>query len=133
MLRKNKNLKIEEIVKHLFHGSRQTKPDVIYGSEDDFDMRFSNSGAYGRGTYFADNSQYSSAYSYQSGNNEYQMFLALVLAGDSVTLNQGQYNLPPNKPGSITDRYDSINNGEGGHYILYDNNKSYPGFLITYK
>ena len=29
-------------------------------------------------------------------------------------------------------RYDSISNGEGGHYIVYDNDKSYPGYLITY-
>ena len=56
MLRKYKDLQINDMLKHLFHGSRQTKPDLIYGSEDGFDMRFSNSGVYGRGTYFADNS-----------------------------------------------------------------------------
>lgn len=91
MLRKYKDLKINDIVKHLFHGSRQTEPHLIYGSEDGLDMRFSNSGMYGRGTYFADNSQYSSAYHYPTKNNECQMFLAMVLVGDSVTLNPGQY------------------------------------------
>lgn len=69
MLRKYKDLKINDMLKHLFHGSRGTQPDLIYGSEDGFDMRFSNPGAYGRGTYFADNSQYSSAYHYPTKKN----------------------------------------------------------------
>jgi len=60
------------------------------------------------------------------------MFLANVLVGDSVQLGGGQYRIPPNKPGSQTERYDSINNGQGGHFIIYDNSKAYPGYLITY-
>ena len=28
--------------------------------------------------------------------------------------------------------YDSINTGDGGHFIVYENNKAYPGYLITY-
>jgi len=62
------------------------------------------------------------------------MFLALVLVGDSVTMPPGgHYRIPPNKNGSKTERFDSINNGNGGHFIIYDNVKSYPGYLITYK
>ena len=30
-------------------------------------------------------------------------------------------------------RYDSINNGDGGHYIVFENEKTYPGYLITFK
>ena len=60
------------------------------------------------------------------------MFLCLVLVGESVKLPPGQYRIPPNKPGSSTERYDSINNEMEGHYIIYDNVKSYPGYLITY-
>ena len=61
------------------------------------------------------------------------MFMCLVLVGDSVTRSGGHYKMPPNKPGSKVDRYDSINNGPEGHYIIYDNAKAYPGYLITYK
>jgi hypothetical protein len=61
------------------------------------------------------------------------MFMAVVLVGDSVTLGGGQYRIPPLKPGSKVERYDSINNGAGGHFIIYDNAKAYPGYLITYK
>jgi hypothetical protein len=45
---------IDELVKFLFHGSKQTDPEMIYNGEDGFDMRFANlHGAYGAGTYFA--------------------------------------------------------------------------------
>ena len=51
-------------MKHLFHGTRQTDPKLIFGTEDGLDIRFSNSGAYGNGIYFANNSHYSSNYAY---------------------------------------------------------------------
>jgi hypothetical protein len=56
MIRKYPNKKTTAIMKHLFHGPNQTKPELIYGSEDGLDIRFSNNGAYGQGVYFADNS-----------------------------------------------------------------------------
>ena len=40
--------------------------------------------------------------------------------------------MPGELPGRPGERYDSINNVNEGHYIVYDNNKSYPGYLITY-
>ena len=134
MLRKYPHMLIEDMMKHLFHGTRATGPEQIYSTEDGLDIRFSNSGMFGQGIYFADTSQYSHSYHHPTGKGEMQMFLALVLVGDSVTQPPGQYRLPPNKPGSHTERYDSINNGPGGgHYIIYDNVKSYPAYLITYK
>jgi hypothetical protein len=62
-----------------------------------------------------------------------QMFMALVLTGDSTNQGGGGgVRIPPLKPGSNVDRYDSINTGQGGHFIIYDNDKSYPGYLITF-
>jgi hypothetical protein len=133
MLRKYPNLKITSMLKHLFHGTRDTNPKLIYGTEDGLDIRFSNPGAYGTGIYFADNSSYSHSYHHPTGKGECQMIYALVLVGESVTLQPGQYRIPPNKKHSTTERYDSINNGNGGHYIIYDNVKCYPGYVITYK
>ncbi|TNV73266.1 hypothetical protein FGO68_gene4052 [Halteria grandinella] len=133
MLRKYPNLQVTDMVKHLFHGTRATSPKQIYETEDGLDLRFSNSGMYGQGIYFADNSQYSHSYHHPTKDGQCQMFMALVLVGDSITLPPGQYRIPPNKQGSTTERYDSINNGEGGHYIVYDNVKCYPGYIITYK
>lgn len=131
MIRKYPNKDINGIVKHLFHGCGQTDPKVIYEGEDGLDIRFSNAGAYGQGIYFANNSGYSLGYSHRKGNNM-QMFVALVCTGDSVQQPPGQYRIPPLKKGSKTERFDSINNGQGGHFIVYDNVKVYPGYLITF-
>ena len=51
-------------MKHLFHGTKATDPNLIFASEDGLDIRFSNAGAYGNGIYFANNSLYSSNYAY---------------------------------------------------------------------
>lgn len=64
MIRKYPLKKTTSIMKHLFHGPNQTKPNLIYGSEDGLDIRFSNNGAYGQGVYFADNSAYSSSFAH---------------------------------------------------------------------
>ena len=61
------------------------------------------------------------------------MILCLVLTGESAGFGGGHgVKFPPFKPNSYTERYDSINNGAGGHFIIYDNLKQYPGYVITY-
>ena len=88
MLKKYKDFPINKIVKHLFHGTSSTDPSLIYKSESGLDMRFSNSGMYGKGIYFAEHSSYSDGYAFYKNNavGQKQMFLALVLVGDSVGL-----------------------------------------------
>lgn len=56
MLRKYPHRTTKYILKHLFHGSNQTDPKLIYESEIGLDARFARPGAYGEGTYFANNS-----------------------------------------------------------------------------
>ena len=56
MLRKYPQKKVNDIMKHLFHGTRAAEPKMIYASEEGLDFRFSNAGAYGNGIYFANNS-----------------------------------------------------------------------------
>jgi hypothetical protein len=65
MIRKYPHKKVDDIAKHLFHGTNATDPAAIYKSEDGLDIRFSNSGAYGNGIYFADNSQYSHSFTHR--------------------------------------------------------------------
>ena len=57
-----------QIVKLLFHGAKAVPPEHIYSNEEGLDMRFSRSGYYGQGIYFADNSNYSHAYAYSDQN-----------------------------------------------------------------
>ena len=55
-------------MKHLFHGSNQTDPNLIYASEDGLDIRFANAGAFGTGIYFANNSAYSHSFTHHAAN-----------------------------------------------------------------
>eukprot|EP00347_Sterkiella_histriomuscorum_P008390 403345278 len=128
----------EDIMQHLFHGSYLVNPSQIYDdSSIGFDFRLSNDKClYGRGAYFAKNSGYSDSYRYKIPNSfQYQIFVALVLTGNSVTLNKTEPDLraPPYKPGSKIWRFDSVHNGLQDHYIVYDHYKAYPGYLITYE
>ena len=59
------NANYPSIVKHLFHGTRLTQPQIIYSGEDGLDIRYANNGgAYGPGIYFANNSNYSNTYAF---------------------------------------------------------------------
>lgn len=53
-----------EVVKLLFHGSKNTDPKLIYGTENGLDLRFAKNGVWGQGIYFANNSRYSLNYSH---------------------------------------------------------------------
>jgi len=60
------------------------------------------------------------------------MLLCFVIVGDSyncVGAGQG-FKVPPNR--NDGSKYDSVNGGGGTHFIIYDNNKQYPCYLITY-
>eukprot|EP00347_Sterkiella_histriomuscorum_P017051 403350847 len=128
----------EDIMQHLFHGTRDVDPSLIFDSLIGFDFRLSNDKClFGRGAYFAKNSGYSDSYRHSIPNSirQYQIFVALVITGESITFNQNQPDLkaPPYKPGSKTERYDSVHNGYLDHYIVYDHYRAYPGYLITYE
>ena len=56
--------------KELFHGTSNTNPELLYNSEEGFDMRFSPGGMWGRANYFAVNSSYSNGYSHRLPSGE---------------------------------------------------------------
>jgi O-acetyl-ADP-ribose deacetylase (regulator of RNase III) len=124
--------------KYLFHGTRNTAPTAIYQDEVGFDMRYSQPGLWGKGCYFAQNAVYSaSGYAHTSGSNK-QMFLAKVAVGESIKLNQdGTIALPPVKTtgGDFASsiRYDAVNSPDGNIFIIYENSRAYPSYLITFR
>jgi hypothetical protein len=63
MQKKNNGQAIEL---QLFHGTRSNDPYLIYNGEVGFDMRFSSTGMWGIGIYFAQNASYSDGYAYNS-------------------------------------------------------------------
>ena len=122
----------------LFHGTSTTNPADIYNSERGFDARFSRPGMWGTGIYFAVNASYSAkSYAYEQLNKSRQIFLARVLTGDSMMCKPSRsLKMPPLKSSvdGCSERYDSIK-GETGNsvvYIVYDQDKAYPEFLITF-
>ena len=121
--------------KDLFHGTTSTDPVQIYDSEEGFDMRFSRDGLWGQGTYFAENASYSDNYVFNCPSGEKQMFLARVLTGDSADIPQDRsLRMPPVKQSSGGLRYDSVTGIAmvSRIYVTYNNDKSYPLYLITY-
>jgi len=125
----------------LFHGTRTYSPSLVYDGYDGFDMRVSNAGFYGTGIYFSTSAGYSHDYAHiigvdAKGRNQYQMFVANVLCGDSLEYH-GKIDRTLRRPPtnySTGLRYDSIT-GEPGvdrMYVVYDNSQVYPLYLATY-
>ena len=125
--------------KYLFHGTASTSPEKIYRSEKGFDFRFSSGdNLWGAGTYFAVNASYSDRYVYRSGQQQV-MIVATVLTGEACTFNKPDRTLkkPPLKQQDRKfegDLYDSIKGHSNGSdiFVIYDHEKAYPAYLITY-
>ena len=137
MVEKNKGQVMEM---KLFHGTKNTRPKEIFKSEQGFDPRYSSQGMWGTGAYFAVNAKYSDDYSHISGSFK-QMILARVLTGDTYhCAPDSSLKMPPLKPclkvqGAFeNERYDSVSGHTMGSdiFVIYDNEKAYPAYLITY-
>ena len=119
----------------LFHGTSETDPKVIYGGNDEsFDMRLSNEGMWGKGIYFAENASYSNDYR-SKNKNYYQMIVAEVILGDYIELiSDSKIKRPPPKYKDKGIKYDSIKGFTNGSniFIIYENNRAYPFYLISY-
>ena len=66
------------------------------------------------------------------------MFISLVNVGrfksyERMTPETQKLRMPPLIEGSKDNsRYDSVHNNNLQHYVVYDNSKAYPGYLLTY-
>lgn len=115
---------------YLFHGTARTHPSLIYNDQVGFDMRFSKSGMWGQGIYFAVNASYSkNGYAYRNSDGSVSIFYARVSIGDSIQVpSDSSIRLPPQKSKTAnqlfsTSRYDSIKGHTNGSdiYIVYEN------------
>jgi len=141
---------LSSYTRFLFHGTSTIDPKKIYNSEKGFLIQFaSDANKWGPGVYFAENASYSGRkYSFQIQSTDteklYQMFLAEVIVGDVYYSPQPDKSLflPPLVPCEIPwknafedERYDSVCGQDHGSdiYIVYENSRAYPLYLITYK
>jgi hypothetical protein len=126
--------------KRLFHGTSSTPPEKIFRSSQGFDFRYCTRGMWGTGTYFAVNASYSDNYAFNSAGSK-QLILAKVLTGETYRSSpDSSLKKPPVKKhaqtsGTFVDElYDSVSGHANGSdiFIIYDHEKAYPDYLITY-
>ena len=115
--------------RRMVHGSRDTDPQVI--ADTNFDWRFSDTGYYGRGAYFAETMVYSHSYRHKLGDGRSQAFVALVLAGRAQKLDIKDMGLK--KPAVGYDSVDGLVASPHRATIVYELRQCYPEYLVTYK
>ena len=126
----------------LFHGCRTCEPEYII--KTGFDISFANDGgSFGRGNYFARLARYSCpGYCYvDKVTGDHYVFIAKVITGITHVASSGSgFKKPPfwdNDKKIYFDSCTNINNPEDDNnkdqmYIVYDNEKAYPYYMITY-
>ena len=147
----------------VYHGTRTTNPMSVYKGAQGFDFRFSSQGMWGNANYFAVNASYSHSYAHTLGDGSNQMFSVRICAGDVIDLPpNGSLRLPPPKPQAASlaqstqlgfllptppttqdavapqfanDPYDTVSGFTSGSkvYMIYENGRAYPEYLITYR
>jgi Poly(ADP-ribose) polymerase catalytic domain len=143
------NKKPEDLSKYLFHGTGDTAPSKVYSTMNGLDRNFSSRGMWGPGVYLATDAKYSgtSPYVHTRADGKKQLFFAEALTGVSKnTLPDAGIQMPPQLDDqalmdevtgdtSSLHRYDSVNGTTQSClvYILYDNFRVYPTYLITYE
>ena len=107
-------------------------------------MRFSAQGKWGLANYFALDASYSDKYAHQTCDGFKEIFIVYVLTGYSYDCApNSKLRMPPLMPqeycvaGGIRfnqQRYDTVTGETGGSrvYMTFDNDKSYPAYIITY-
>ena len=135
VLESNKNPVSCLSVCSLFHGSRNTSPQLIINDPVGFNMQFAHIGLWGRGLYFATNCSYSHNFRHAVRENVFSVFLATVFVGYVKEMMNEDRNIttPPFRPNGI-DRYHSVQGRSCGEviHIIYENCMAYPSHLITY-
>eukprot|EP01017_Pseudomicrothorax_dubius_P022273 TRINITY_DN2403_c0_g1_i4.p1 TRINITY_DN2403_c0_g1~~TRINITY_DN2403_c0_g1_i4.p1 ORF type:complete len:379 (+),score=57.88 TRINITY_DN2403_c0_g1_i4:67-1203(+) len=124
----------------LFHGINKRAGvgtrDVINSIEGGLDISFSNSGMWGNGLYFAVNASYSDGYAETIGNGRKLFLVCQVLVGEiqeTGTNNDNTLKKPKINPANQK-RFDSVGGFTNGSqvYIVYENHKCYPAYLIEF-
>ena len=127
--------------KLLFHGTRDTDPQRVLMSPKGIDFRFSRRDyqlLWGTGAYFAVNASYSDNYCYVDQKHQVkQLLLVKVLTGNSCsygTKNDPNLTKPPPLSKGNPLLYDTVNGFTNGScvYVVYDHDRIYPAYLISY-
>ena len=107
---------------------------MIYNDrEESFNINYANMGSYGKGIYFAKNSEYSHNYCYAEKGGLKQMFYCLVLAGHSEQYNGKQTHNTSYRDAVKRIRYESVCDAPTESIlVVFKNRRAYPLYLISY-
>jgi hypothetical protein len=61
-----------------------------------------------------------------------QILLCFVIAGETVVEADAARKLPPLKPDQYN-RYDSVTSTDYNYVTLYDSNKQFPAYVVTFR
>ncbi|XP_023613124.1 poly [ADP-ribose] polymerase 14-like isoform X1 [Myotis lucifugus] len=121
----------------LFHGTdADSLPHV---NQHGFNRSYAgkNAVAYGRGTYFAVNANYSAhdTYSRPDANGKKHMYYVRVLTGLYTLGNTSLLVPPPKNPQNSLDLYDTVtdNVSTPSLFVVFYDYQAYPEYLITFK
>lgn len=127
----------------LFHGTGENDPYEIARGEDGLDVRLSRSGSWGNAIiYLSENSLYADRFAHHTASGEKEMMIAKALiaeAFDYGTERKRHLKFPPVKQTSVQNivniKFDSVAaiTKDTRVYMLYDNMKTYPMYIVKYK
>lgn len=121
----------------LFHGT--DAGSVPHVNQNGFNRSYAgkNATAYGKGTYFAVNANYSAhnTYSRPDSNGKKHMYYVRVLTGVYTCGYQGLIVPPPKNAQNPTDLYDTVtdNMQNPSLFVVFYDYQAYPEYLITFR
>ena len=126
----------------LFHGTSTIDPIEIACGEDGLDVRLSKGGSWGYAIYLSESAVYSDQFAHHLSTGEKELIITKALIGDSFDYGiqrSRQLKVPPTKQGPmqkmVNIKYDSVAGITRNTrvYMIYDNHKTYPLYIIRYK
>ncbi|XP_073490644.1 protein mono-ADP-ribosyltransferase PARP14-like isoform X2 [Aquarana catesbeiana] len=121
--------------RELFHGT--DLGSIQHVNHNGFNRSYAgrNGTAYGNGTYFAVNANYSVTYAKPDGNGQRHMYLARVLTGLYYTGYKGIITPPAKNAANPTDLYDSVTDNvqNPSMFVIFNDIQAYPEYHIIFQ
>ncbi|XP_077305883.1 protein mono-ADP-ribosyltransferase PARP14-like isoform X2 [Lithobates pipiens] len=121
--------------KELFHGTDIAS--ILHVNHNGFNRSYAgrNGTAFGNGTYFAVNANYSVGYASPDGNGQRHMYLARVLTGLYCAGRQGIITPPAKTTANPTDLYDSVTDNlqNPSMFVIFNDIQAYPEYHIVFQ
>ncbi|XP_077305886.1 protein mono-ADP-ribosyltransferase PARP14-like [Lithobates pipiens] len=121
--------------RELFHGTDFNS--IQHVNHNGFNRSYAgrNGTAFGNGTYFAVNANYSVRYANPDGNGQRHMYLARVLTGLYCAGRQGIISPPAKNAANPTDLYDSVTDNlqNPSMFVIFNDIQAYPEYHIIFQ